>query len=265
MSMTPYDVIIPYHEKDSDILPYCIDGLRKHITGFRNIYIISKECPDIDDDIIWIAESAFPFTVEDVGIHIKSTNAREGWYYQQLLKLYAHRVIPGLLPHHMILDSDNVFIRSVEFFKGDTILLDYGGLYVPEYFEHMKKLLPKDFETTSKESGVTDCIIFMTSILDDLFKRIEIHHGCPVWEAFLKCVEPETYNKSGMSEYEIYFQFVLAQYPGAYELRQIKRSWGVNLNELKRTDVDVIAFHDWFRDWQTGKIKDDLNATRSAE
>jgi hypothetical protein len=135
----------------------------------------------------------------------------------------------------------------------------------------MKLLLPKDFETTSKEAGTTDCMMYTTGILDDLFKRIQLKHGCPVWEALLKCVEPGRYNKSGMSEQEIYFQFVLAHYPHAYELRQIKRAWGATLNELKRTDMDVIALHAWFRDWQSGKTKPedenktDLNITHSAE
>jgi hypothetical protein len=46
--MKPFDVIIPYHEKDGDILPYCIDGLNKNVAGIRNIYVISATEPDIE-------------------------------------------------------------------------------------------------------------------------------------------------------------------------------------------------------------------------
>jgi len=250
-----YDVVIPYHEKDSEILPYCIDGIQRHLRGVRNIYVISRECPDIEDPIQWISESQFPFTLEDVGTYIQSTNGRQGWYYQQLLKFYAHTVIPGLLNKHLIVDSDVVFVRPVEFFKGGKLLFDYGGMYVPAYFDHMQALSPTDFNSGSKESGVTDCMMFRADILQELFKRIETNHNRLMWQALLSYVVPERYNHSGMSEQEMYFHFVLANYPEIHETRLLDKSHGVHLNELQRTDVDFLSFHAWFRDWQRGFTK----------
>jgi hypothetical protein len=241
-----FDAIIPYHYKDEIILPYCLESLRKNTRGLRKIYVISKEDPD--EECIWIPEASFPFSFEDVSRYIHSTNNRQGWYYQQLLKYYAYKVIPDLLPNFLIPDSDVVFLRPIEFFKNEKILFDYGGLYVPEYFTHMRKLLPKEFENTSKESGTTDCMMYNREILDDLFKRVEKEHGCPMWEALLKCVEPDRYNTSGMSEQEIYFQFALEHYPDSYQLRLLEKSYGVNLVEMRRTDLDFLSFHAWLRE-----------------
>ena len=243
-----FDAVVPYHDKDALILPYCLEGLRKNTRGLRKIYIVSKEEPEDVEDFTWIPESSFPFSFKDIAKFIHSTNNRHGWYYQQLLKFYAFKVIPDLLPNFLVPDSDVVFLRPIEFFKGDKILFDYGGMYVPEYFVHMRKLLPKDFENTSKEAGTTDCMMYTKTVLQDLFERVEKAHECPMWEALLKCVEPERYNKSGMSEQEIYFQFALQQYSDVYELRLLEKAYGVNLNELTRKDVDFLSFHAWLRE-----------------
>lgn len=242
---TQFDAIIPYHCKDAPILPYCIEGLRRNTQGLRNIYILSKEEPEDIENIIWIPESTFPFSFEDVIIHISSTNGRHGWYYQQLLKFYAYRIIPDILPMFLIVDSDVVFMRPIEFCRGEKILFDHGGIHVPEYFAHMGRLLPKGFDNNLKEAGTTDCMMYMKDILDDLFRRVEGAHGCPMWKAMLTCVDPENYNKSGMSEQEIYFHFAMIYYPQLYELRLLRKTYGVNLSDLRRKDVDFLSFHAW--------------------
>jgi hypothetical protein len=244
-----FDAVIPYHEKDAAILPYCILGLRKNTRGLRTIYVVSKEEPEDLEDATWVPESAFPFTLDDVKSIILSTNGRHGWYYQQLLKFYAPFVIQGLRPTFLIPDSDVVFLRPIEFFREGKVLVDYGGMYVPEYFDHMHRLLPTEFEFTIKESGTTDVMMYQTDLLQDLFRRVEAKHGCPMWKALLLCVDPTRYNKSGMSEQDIYFHFVLNVHPGRYELRLLQKFYGVHLLEVHRTDADFLSFHAWFKDY----------------
>ena len=91
-----FDAVVPYHDKDALILPYCLEGLRKNTRGLRKIYIVSKEEPEDVEDFTWIPESSFPFSFKDIAKFIHSTNNRHGWYYQQLLKFYAFKVIPDL-------------------------------------------------------------------------------------------------------------------------------------------------------------------------
>jgi len=239
-----FDAVIPYHEKDADILPYCLEGLRRHTTGLRNIYIISREGPDVDD-IVWVSEASFPFTLDDVEKTIPAI--RSGWYYQQLLKYYAAKVIPGLTTHYLIVDSDVVFLRHITFFRGDRILFDHGGVYHQPYFDHMKRLLPTELSAPSMEAGTTDCMMYRRDIMEDLMRRVETQHGCQLWEAMLKEIDPTNYETSGMSEQEVYFHFVLSQYPGTYEVRRLTKYLGFHLTQLRTTDVDFLSFHAWLR------------------
>ena len=43
-----------------------------------------------------------------------------GWYFQQLLKLYAPLIIPDILENVLILDSDTVFFRKVKMFDAQN-------------------------------------------------------------------------------------------------------------------------------------------------
>jgi hypothetical protein len=169
---------------------------------------------------------------------------RRGWYYQQLLKYYAHIVIPEL-DTYLVPDSDVVFLRPVEFFK-DKLLFDYGGIYNEPYFSHMKRLLPEAFPVFLPEVGTTDCMMYRRSIMADLFARVEAL-GRPMWEAMLAAVDPADYRGSGMSEQEIYFQFARQHYPEVYELRRLAKCQGHKIHELLRTDMDFLSFHAWSR------------------
>jgi len=240
-----FDAVIPYHEKDSEILPYCIEGVRRNLDGLRNIYIVSKDDPDIDG-VTWIAETRFPFTMEDVGQIIPYN--RRGWYYQQLLKLYVEEVVPELLDHYLILDSDVVFIKPVTFFQGTKLLLDYNGINQEQYDIHMKAVLPDVFENISSESGVTDHMMFRKDIMQELKGRVEEIHGESLWKVFLNKIDPAYYNMSGMSEYNFYFHYVLTLHPELYEMRLLRKCWGEHLYEItQRQDMDFITFHSWYR------------------
>ena len=156
--------------------------------------------------------------------------------------------------------QDNLWILTTQnslFFKEGKVLLDHGGMYVQQYMDHMQRLLPEDFLGVTDDGGTTDCMMFRTDILGDLFQRVESRHTMLMWEALLSHVLAERFNKSGMSEQEIYFQFAILQYPESHQLRLLEKSRGVYLNELQRTDVDFISFHAWFRDWQRGLTKCD--------
>lgn len=243
----PFDAVIPYHEKDCDILPYCLEAIRRNLSGLRNIYIVSCEKPEVDEDITWIPESHFSFTIEDVGRKIPYN--RRGWYYQQLLKLYIHEVVPELLEHYLILDSDVVIIRPISFFKEGKILFDYGGIYNEPYVKHMKSVLPDIFKNVPDYCGVTDHMMFRKDIICDMKKRVEEVHQKELWKALLEHVEPVDYHGSGMSEYNFYFHYALIQYPAAYELRLLKKTMGKYIAEIiNHSDMDFICFHAWYRD-----------------
>ena len=47
-SATPIDIVIPIIRKDLDILPLCLQGVRKHVNqNVKNIYIVAPDDADI--------------------------------------------------------------------------------------------------------------------------------------------------------------------------------------------------------------------------
>ena len=67
------------------------------------------------------------------------------------------------------------------------------------------------------------------------------------WQILLEAVDPSQYNKSGMSEYEIYFNFVLKWFPEKYSFRQLQRGAGTSFRAFTEGSAvsDIIVFHAW--------------------
>jgi len=253
----PFDAVIPFHPKDAEVLSYCVLGLRRYTTGLRNIYVVSKDDPE-EDDIIWIPESLFPFSIPDVKAILQSTNGREGWYYQQLLKLYAFRVIRDILPHALLFDADCVICRPIRFFSPEgKIFLDWSEKQGHEaYFTHARAIMGDLFHQPDPEkSGITDHMMVHRPIMEGLLQKIESRgfaktnciEGYQAWRIFLEAVDPVQRDFSGMSEYEIYYNYVLTWFWEEYSLRQLKRGMGTSFRALTEgsAEADIIAFHRW--------------------
>jgi len=255
-----FDAVIPFHPKDSSVLPYCIFGLRANAKGLRNIYVVSAEEPEDLEDAMWIPESAFPFSKSDVGSIIKSTNAREGWYYQQLLKFYVFRSVPQILDRVLLFDSDLVMCRPIEFIRADgTILLSWSDPQDHEpYFTHAKAVLGDLFiHAQPDKCGITDHMLVSRPILEGLLQKIELARGGPAWRVLLEAVAPADWNLSGMSEYEIYFNYVLVWHSEQHALRQLEIGKGISFRALTEGSrlADMIAFHAWVIDLHNSEIE----------
>jgi Family of unknown function (DUF6492) len=172
-----------------------------------------------------------------------------GWYYQQLLKLYAPFVIPDLSPNVLVLDSDTFFLNPVKFINtANGGLYNVGKEYVPLYFKHADQLtgglVKKKYR---KYSGVTHHMLFQKPVLEDLFKVVEDVHQIEFWKAFCLCVDSIHY--SGASEYELYFNFVLSR-TDQVEIRQLKwknvRKIGL-INKSRKIGYHYISCHSYSR------------------
>jgi hypothetical protein len=210
--------------------------------------VVSKEQPD-EDDILWIPESSFPFTKTDVAAIIQSTNGREGWYFQQLLKLYAFQVIKDILPHVLLFDSDCVVCKPLRFFDAEgRILLDFNETvkHAP-YFAHARAIMGDLFQEISPTmSGIADHMMVHRPVIESLLYKIE-QCGGTAWRMFLEAVEPAQRNFSGMSEYEIYFNYALTWFAEGYARRQLVRGTGTSFRALTEgsAEADIIAIHAW--------------------
>ncbi len=230
LSSEPIDVIFVCHAKDARTLNLAIDGIKKNGQNVRRVIVISSE--KLTDQAEWFDEALFPFTKEILALEIFKGSEQEandlvakpnpsglvakrpriGWIYQQLLKLYAPFVVPGISSNVLAVDADTVFLRPVAFIneQGQSLFNTGKECHVP-YFKHAARLLPGFKRQYMQHSGVCHHMLFQRSILEDLFTVISSVHKTEVWRAICRCIDLKELHKCALSEYEIYFNFAFAR------------------------------------------------------
>jgi hypothetical protein len=221
-----YDVVIPYHPKDEEILTRCITSLKKYAANVGTIYIISAAQPALPptEGVKWVPETAYPMSIHDVQAILQSKKGREGWYLQQFLKLYCFQAIPGIRSNVLLFDSDVVLLKRVRFIDPlyGALLLDWGEQHNAPYFEHAAVLLGTRFKKAMKgRSGITDHLMTSREIVDSLLKAIEDIHKKPAWRAILELIPDRDRDGAGFSEYEVLFNWSLQYFPKKVKMRKL--------------------------------------------
>jgi len=242
--MIEFDIVIPVGPNEVTHIASQIACTQKNVVGYRNIYIVSPISVDISG-CIYVPETVYPFSMASVA-EVLGTNSRNGWYLQQLLKLYAGHCIPGILRNFLVIDADTYFLRPTCFFTEDGVpLYNMGSEYHIPYFQHMGRLLPGLTRRIPQWSGICHHMMFDTDILRELFQRVELHHSnrAPFWKIFLEIVAPTDILGSGASEYEIYFNYLLHNHSTEIKVRPLQwRNVGViNLSD----NYDYVSWH-WY-------------------
>jgi len=254
----PIDVVIPSVEKDLLTLDLCIEGIRKNGANIRRIIVVSKR--QLTDKAEWFNEVNYPFSFQDVAVALAKDNPelihlliqkgeRVGWYYQQLLKLYAPLVIPGISPNVLILDSDAIFLNPVSFLNEHNAgMYNPGTEYHEPYFQHGARLIPGLHKCFLRYSGISHHMIFQKPIIEALLEEVEEQHAAPFWQIFCHLVNPE-HIFAGASEYEIYFNYVFAR-TNQVSVRRLKWQNIHKLSEikkLKKKGMHYVCFHSYDR------------------
>ncbi len=250
----PCDFVIPFHKKDSPVFfTYTLPHLLKNALGLRTIFLITaKENLSLlslqqSEKIQIVFEESFPFSLDDIA-KICQNRGRTAWYYQQVLKLYAHRVLrEKLLEEYVIWDSDTILLKPTPFFLND--IGEISGLfaispeYNPPYMEHMERLLPEIRRLNYQWGGVTHHQPWKKKWVDTLLQRIEWRHGRPAWKAYLEKVEQKHWGGSGCADYEIMMAFTFTYFGSESTIRPLR--WA-NRRELPspNEDLDFVALHE---------------------
>lgn len=237
-----FDIVIPVGPYDIDIIEKQIEYTKKNIIGYRNIYILSYTNIDIEG-CIYIDEKIFPFDLDTI-IKIYGYTHKNRWYLQQLLKLYCFRIIPDILDTYLVLDADTFFLKPTEFIEDGKCLYNYGDEYNMLYFIHMNELHP-DFVKVVKASGITHHMMFEKRILEEIFKIIEDKYEKDFWIVYLHKVKKIYRMKSGCSEYELYFNYILRFHSDEIKIRKLKWCNDSEIDEL--LDYDYISCHYYLR------------------
>jgi len=250
-----FDIVILLGPNDKDIIHDQIKYTKKNVIGYENIYIISYD-PTIEiEGCIVIDESIFPFSKQTV-IDRMGIGKRNGWYYQQLLKLYACIMIPKLSERFLVIDADTFFVHPTRFICPETskTLYGYSSENHVDYYEHMKKLHPSFQKMDKDKSGICHHMMFEQRFLRKLIEMVETYHNNkPFYKIFLESVEPKNYSYSGASEYEIYFNYILQYHQDEIIMRPLKWKdiigwvniidWDVLVKTNTTLDYDFVSYH----------------------
>jgi hypothetical protein len=237
--MNLFDIVIPLGPNDIRVINQQIEYTLKNIVGYRNVYIIFKDDSLIVNGCITIEESIFPFSMDTVACH-HGKLSRNGWYLQQLIKLYAGISIPGILERYLVVDADTFFLKPTLFIENDKCLYNYGMEYHLPYFTHMTRL-NSQFTKQDRKSGICHHMMFETKFVREMMNMVESVHHDVFYNVFLKQVTD--YANSGASEYELYFNYISQFHPNEIIIRTLK--WK-NTNMLDtHDDYDYVSYH-WY-------------------
>jgi hypothetical protein len=240
--MSIFDIVIPVGPNDKDIIEKQIEYTKKYIIGYRNIYLISYDSSLYIDDCIIINENIFPFNIETVAKNHGKLE-RNGWYLQQLLKLYAGMVIPNILERYLVIDSDTFFLKPTTFIENDKCLYNFGTEYHMPYFIHMAKLDNDFYKIDKNMSGICHHMMFETKYINEIISKIEKNHNDFFYNVFLGQITDKSF--SGASEYEIYFNYMVKNYPTKIKIRKLNWKNSNNIQDIDDNKYDYISYH-WY-------------------
>jgi len=264
LKIPQFDIVIPVHKKDLAVLEYCIEAARKKIVGVRRIITVSLE--RYTDSAEWFEESKFPFSME---LARQYTGGSCGWYFQQLLKLYAPLVIPDISENVLILDSDTVFFRQTKMFdncgrpfynisKDKKICRKPFDIAVAEHINKLwptisRENLPEEFKEIS---GVCHSMMFNSKIISELFEKVEKYDG--TGDKFYKIFLKHANHYHCASEYQIYFNFLLIFHNKEIAVRKLKYKNTADLNikkYRKRLKYSYCSFHSYLRKGRGNSVR----------
>lgn len=207
------DVIIPAADKDLDVLPYALDGVTANLRHpIGSIFVVApsskalhevcrrKHCRFVEE------RSFYDMNPAEIDMVVNGVD-RSTWIYQQLLKLSADTLTES--SHFLVVDADTVFVRPQAFERNGRVILNYSDEYNQPYFEMYQRLLNE--VVVCPVSFTSHQMLYDTTILRDLKRRIEAIHGCRWDEAILRKLDRS--QEAGFSDYDTYGQFAFMHHP----------------------------------------------------
>ena len=243
-----YDIVIPVGPKDVDIFLKQVEYTKRNCIGHRSIYVVAASSVEAlvanVPNITFINEEIFPFKLHLLHTYAGSTESkRNGWYFQQLVKLYAGS-IPGILDCWLVVDTDTFFLKPVEFIENNICLYATGIEHHHPYFTHMATLIP-GLTQVKPMSGICHHMIFEQKWVKEIMNITEQQWNLPFWQAFISAIDKDEYPTSGASEYELYFNYMLTYHSDSIRIRPLQ--WkNVRTLDLE-SEYDYISYHHYMR------------------
>jgi hypothetical protein len=213
-SVLPIDVLIPAADKDADVLPYTIDGVRRNVRHpISNVFIVAPRSARIESvcrkkGCEYVDERALTgIDPDSIHVHVGGVD-RSKWVYQQFLKWSGDAIVRN--PHYLVVDADTILVRPQVFERNGRTIFNYSDEYYQPYFDMYRRLLKES--VLSPVSFTSHQMLFEIDLLRQLKNRIEEINGCKWHEAILKNLDPA--EMSSCSDYDTYGQYVFAHFAG---------------------------------------------------
>lgn len=247
------DFVVPCHPKDFPSLKICVRGIKENISIANRIFVVSNEDPNIDGVIHVPEENYAPFVdreriAENFRERCPNLLYRTKWIYQQFIKLFSAKAIPELTDSYVIVDSDTIFLRDVPF-DPDKFYYCRAEEYHKPYLEPIKKLF--GIEQTIGFSTICHHMIFNKEKLNEMMEGVmKKYESDSFFDTVLSILD---YTEgSCMSEWDLYANYMILNYPEMSEQRQLK--WDSisfipvksHLDEFK-DDFDFVSCHAYIR------------------
>jgi hypothetical protein len=212
------DVVVPVHIKDLSLLTFVLEGLRNNsMNPIGKVFVVG--CDEVrkklvNTNVVFVHENSLGLPAKsELGYITNTGHDRNGWLFQQLIKLHADEISESNFI--LIIDADTIFVRPMVFVNplGQTLLL-YSDEYHKPYGESMKKLLPnrKRFE----KSFVSHQIVIPRKVFEELRSEIVLNKlGSKERNSnFVDCLLAVVDKNEGasISEYELLGNFYYSIY-----------------------------------------------------
>jgi len=231
------DVVIPCHPKDREVLDLCLSGCRKYIRDLRKIFVISDglNIPDVTN----IGEDGYygnRISKERIAEQIQRISPdnvhRAGWLFQQFLKLASCEAIDDLSEEYLILDSDVIFLKPIQFFKNGKPLLRPSKEFHLPYYDLLEILFGQ--KITPEYSFISHHMPVVRSLLKQMLRFIERRFEQPWYQAILERID---YTKLNFSEYELIGYYLKMFCLKSFEMRTL-----INVQSFKWKYLPLVIF-----------------------
>lgn len=234
------DVVIPAIEKDLDILPLCIEGIKRNVSNkIGDIYIVAPLTEKITNfakssNITIIDEkSVLGYGKDAIGYRNGNTD-KSGWILQQLLKLSANI---GKHRYYLVIDADHILLNKHTFLTAElkTVFYMSKEYYYPYYLFQEKVFGKYPYQHLSY---VDHKMLFDKEEVKKLHSLLEQKLATRWDEAIVSMLKSN--EKLSFSEFETYGHMFPKE-------RKIRLSWHQKeLTKLSNTSYDYESLHKEF-------------------
>jgi hypothetical protein len=207
------DVVIPVAEKDLEVLPVALEGIRENVRHpIDRIIVVSRGSTEAEElfrflgcefchetDCVPVPRSDIEYVLDGI--------ARSGWLFQQFVKWGG---LPTVNDNYWVIDADTLLIGQHVFEEdGKTMFFHSQERHLP-YYDAYQRIVGE--EIVSPLSFVAHLMLMNRERVSELKAHIEKTRSRAWYNAMIANIDLS--EMSVFSAYETYGNWMLSRHPG---------------------------------------------------